>query len=101
MNGYRVDFGYSLDWNAPVSTLIWDRLAITLALSTASLIITWIIAIPVGVYTYNSVKTRVSTMRKIFREGLNVKALATIVDNPASKLDKESINYARELLELT
>jgi peptide/nickel transport system permease protein len=48
---FRGDFGYSLDWNAPVSTLIWDRLAITLALSTASLIITWIIAIPVGVYS--------------------------------------------------
>jgi peptide/nickel transport system permease protein len=48
---FRGDFGYSLDWNAPVSTLIWDRLAITLALSTASLVITWIIAIPVGVYS--------------------------------------------------
>ena len=47
----RGDFGYSLDWNAPVSSLIWDRLAITLALSTASLIITWLIAIPVGVYS--------------------------------------------------
>ncbi|KQN75230.1 ABC transporter permease [Devosia sp. BK] len=48
---FRGDFGYSLDWNAPVSSLIWDRLAITLALSTASLIITWLIAIPVGVYS--------------------------------------------------
>lgn len=48
---FRGDFGYSLDWNAPVSTLIWDRLAITLALSTASLVITWLIAIPVGVYS--------------------------------------------------
>lgn len=57
--------------------------------------------IPVGVYTYSSVNTRVSTMRKIFREGLNVKALATIVDNPASRLDEETINYARELLELS
>lgn len=47
----RGDFGYSLDWNAPVSSLIWDRLAITLALSTASLIITWLIAIPIGVYS--------------------------------------------------
>ena len=48
---FRGDFGYSLDWNAPVSTLIWDRLAITLALSTACLIINWLIAIPVGVYS--------------------------------------------------
>jgi peptide/nickel transport system permease protein len=45
------DFGYSLQWNAPVSTLIWDRLAITLAISTLSLVFTWIIAIPVGVYS--------------------------------------------------
>jgi peptide/nickel transport system permease protein len=48
---FRGDFGYSLDWNAPVSSLIWDRLAITLALSSASLVITWLIAIPVGVYS--------------------------------------------------
>jgi len=45
------DFGQSFHWNAPVSELIWDRLAITLALSTLSLIFTWIIAIPVGVYS--------------------------------------------------
>jgi peptide/nickel transport system permease protein len=48
---FRGDFGYSLDWNAPVSSLIWDRLGITLALSSASLVITWLIAIPVGVYS--------------------------------------------------
>jgi peptide/nickel transport system permease protein len=47
----RGDFGYSLDWNAPVSTLIWDRLAITLAISSLSLVFTWLIAIPVGVYS--------------------------------------------------
>ncbi|MGV8830794.1 MAG: ABC transporter permease [Devosia sp.] len=45
------DFGYSLQWNAPVSSLIWDRLAITLAISTLSLVFTWIIAIPIGVYS--------------------------------------------------
>ena len=47
----RGDFGYSLEWNSPVSSLIWDRLAITLALSSVSLVITWAIAIPVGVYS--------------------------------------------------
>ncbi len=47
----RGDFGYSLDWNAPVSTLIWDKLALTLAISTLSLVFTWLIAIPVGVYS--------------------------------------------------
>lgn len=57
--------------------------------------------IPVGIYTYNSVMTRVSTMRRLFREGLNEKALAHIVDNPNSRLDQESLDHARELLDLT
>lgn len=48
---FHGDFGRSLEWNAPVSDLIWDRLAITLAISTLSMIFTWIIAIPVGVYS--------------------------------------------------
>jgi peptide/nickel transport system permease protein len=34
-----------------VSDLIWDRLALTLLLSTLSLVFTWIIAIPIGVYS--------------------------------------------------
>jgi peptide/nickel transport system permease protein len=48
---FHGDFGNSFHWNAPVSTLIWDRLGITLAISTLSLIFTWIIAIPAGVYS--------------------------------------------------
>lgn len=48
---FRGDFGYSLEWNAPVASLIWDRLSLTLAISSLSLIVTWLIAIPVGVYS--------------------------------------------------
>jgi ABC-type dipeptide/oligopeptide/nickel transport systems, permease components len=48
---FRGDFGYSLEWNAPVSALIWDRLGLTLAISSLSLVFTWLIAIPVGVYS--------------------------------------------------
>ena len=48
---FRGDFGRSLEWNAPVSELIWDRLGLTLAISTFSMIVTWAIAIPVGVYS--------------------------------------------------
>ncbi|WP_196257784.1 ABC transporter permease [Pelagibacterium limicola] len=44
------NFGHSLEWNAPVSSLIWDRLGLTLAISTLSMLFTWAIAIPVGVY---------------------------------------------------
>jgi peptide/nickel transport system permease protein len=45
------DFGHSLDWNASVSSLIWDRLGLTLAISSASMLFTWAIAIPIGVYS--------------------------------------------------
>jgi peptide/nickel transport system permease protein len=47
----RGDFGYSLEWSAPVGNLIWDRLGLTLLISSLSLIATWLIAIPVGVYS--------------------------------------------------
>lgn len=48
---FHGDFGQSFHWNAPVSDLIWGRLAMTLILSTLSLVFTWIIAIPIGVYS--------------------------------------------------
>ncbi len=48
---FRGDFGHSFHWKAPVSELIWGRLSITLTLSMLSLVFTWIIAIPVGVYS--------------------------------------------------
>ncbi len=48
---FHGDFGQSFHWNSPVADLIWGRLGITLTLSTLSLIFTWIIAIPVGVYS--------------------------------------------------
>lgn len=48
---FRGDFGQSLEWNAPVGSLIWDRLGLTLAISTLSMLFTWAIAIPIGVYS--------------------------------------------------
>ncbi|MES0884554.1 ABC transporter permease [Roseibium sp. SCP14] len=45
------DFGLSLDWKLPVSDLIWGRLGLTLLISTLSLLLTWAIAIPIGVYS--------------------------------------------------
>jgi len=47
----RGDFGYSFEWNRPVSELIGDRLALTILLSIISLVIMWVIAIPIGVYS--------------------------------------------------
>lgn len=57
--------------------------------------------IPIGVYTYDSVRTRIITMKRIFREDLNVKALIYILEKQNSKLDDTSIHLARELLELS
>lgn len=45
------DFGRSFAWNMPVSDLIWERLALTMVLSIASLLFVWIVAFPVGVYS--------------------------------------------------
>jgi peptide/nickel transport system permease protein len=45
------DFGWSLGWNSPVWPLVRDRLAYTVLLGTASLLITLTYAIPVGIYS--------------------------------------------------
>ena len=47
----RGDFGYSLEWNAPVWDLIKGRLAFTLLLGGLSLIFMWIVSIPIGIYS--------------------------------------------------
>ena len=45
------DFGLSFEWNLPVSRLIWDRMGFTLGLTVSTLIFTWLLAIPIGVYS--------------------------------------------------
>ena len=45
------NLGRSLEWNQPVSKLIADRLPWTLAISVASLIFVYALAIPVGLYS--------------------------------------------------
>ncbi len=45
------DFGLSLEWKMPVSDLIWERMGITLALTFSTLIFTWLLAIPIGIYS--------------------------------------------------
>ncbi len=47
----RGDFGQSFEWNRPVSTLIWGRLALTFVVSLFTLVFTWIVAIPIGIYS--------------------------------------------------
>ena len=45
------DFGQSFGHNMPVRELIGERLLLTMALSLMSLLIAWVIGIPVGVYS--------------------------------------------------
>ncbi len=45
------DFGLSFQWRTPVSTLIWERMGLSVLLSIATVLLTWIIAIPIGIYT--------------------------------------------------
>jgi peptide/nickel transport system permease protein len=47
----RGDFGQSFEWNQPVSELLWGRLALTFTLSLTTLLFTWIVAFPVGIYS--------------------------------------------------
>lgn len=45
------DFGQSFTHRAPVNDLIWGRLGMTLLLTGGSLLLAWLIAIPIGVYS--------------------------------------------------
>jgi len=47
----RNDWGQSLEQQRPVKELIWERLALTVVLSGAALLVSWFIAIPIGVYS--------------------------------------------------
>lgn len=47
----RGDWGQSLEWKKPVKDLIWERLALSATLSFSALMVSWLIAIPIGVYS--------------------------------------------------
>lgn len=50
-NLLRGDLGVSLEWRRPNSELIGERLLLTLVLTTFSLLFTWAVAIPVGIFS--------------------------------------------------
>ena len=50
-NMLQGDFGQSMEWNRPVWDLLWERLPLTFVLSLATLLLTWIVAFPIGVYS--------------------------------------------------
>ena len=45
------DFGISFEWQQPVSGLIWERLALSVTLALSTLLFTWAVAFPVGIYS--------------------------------------------------
>ena len=45
----RGDFGLSLEWRQPVSSLIWERMGLTIALTLSTLLFTWLLAIPIEI----------------------------------------------------
>jgi peptide/nickel transport system permease protein len=45
------DFGHSFEWNKPVSELIGERLGLTVVISVCTLLFTWAVSIPIGIYS--------------------------------------------------
>ena len=45
------DFGESMEWQRPVMDVIGDRLWLTVVLSFAALVLTWGLALPIGIYS--------------------------------------------------
>jgi peptide/nickel transport system permease protein len=45
------DFGYSFIYRKPVSSLIWDRVGLSFALSFSAMIFVWLVAFPIGFYS--------------------------------------------------
>lgn len=47
----RGNLGTSMQWQRPVREVIGDRLALTVVVSLAALVFTWIIALPIGIFS--------------------------------------------------
>ena len=45
------NFGVSMEWQRPVMEVIGDRLLLTVLLAFAAVIFTWILALPIGIYS--------------------------------------------------
>lgn len=45
------DFGMSMQWQRPVGEVIGERLLLTMAISVLTLLFTWAVSIPIGIYS--------------------------------------------------
>ena len=50
-NFIQGDFGYSFEYQKPVSEVVGDKLFLTMLVSFATILITWAIAFPIGIYS--------------------------------------------------
>ena len=50
-NFVKGDFGESFQWERPVKDVLGERLRMTIVLALAATAVTWVVAIPVGVYS--------------------------------------------------
>jgi peptide/nickel transport system permease protein len=47
----RGNFGTSLDYGQPVANIIGDRLVLTIVVTLAAILFTWVVALPIGIYS--------------------------------------------------
>jgi peptide/nickel transport system permease protein len=47
----RGDLGYSFEYDRPVAAIIGEHLAMTMVISLAAILFTWVVALPIGVYS--------------------------------------------------
>jgi len=45
------NFGMSMEWRRPVTEVIGDRLWLTVVVAVTSLILTWVLALPIGIFS--------------------------------------------------
>jgi peptide/nickel transport system permease protein len=48
---FQGDFGYSFEYSLPVTEVVGDRLFLTILISVITIIFTWMIAFPIGIYS--------------------------------------------------
>ena len=47
----RADYGVSLEYRVPISQILGERLVLTVVLAGTTVVFTWVLAIPIGVYS--------------------------------------------------
>ena len=47
----RGDFGFSFEYNLPVNEVVGDRLFLSFVLSFSTIVFTWLVAFPIGIYS--------------------------------------------------